>query len=243
MEAAGGGLAIEHRASPNDLPEGPRVLRVDPAAPDPAAVAAAVVALRGGGLVGFPTDTLYALGADPFRPGALERVFAAKGREATKVVSLLLANAAMVGPLAAPLPRAARDLMERFWPGPLTIIVRTKGGLPPGLASGGGIGLRVPRDAVARSLLVAFGGPLVGTSANRAGGPDPRDAGTVLRELGHSLALLLDGGPTPLGAPSSVVDCTADPPRLLRAGALPLAALQAVVPGLQGGAPPPEPRK
>lgn len=216
---------------------------MDPAAPDPAVVAAAVGALQSGGLVGFPTDTLYALGADPFRPGALERVFAAKGREATKAVSLLLADAGMVGPLAAPLPRAARDLMERFWPGPLTIIVRTKGGLPPGLASGGGIGLRVPRSSVARSLLDAYGGPLVGTSANRAGGPDPKDAETVLREVGHFLALLLDGGPTSLGAPSSVVDCTVDPPRLLRAGALPLAALQVVIPALHAGAPPPEARK
>ena len=209
---------------------------MDPAAPDPAVVAAAVGALQSGGLVGFPTDTLYALGADPFRPGALERVFAAKGREAAKAVSLLLAEAGMVGSLAGPLPRAARELMKRFWPGPLTIIVRAMGGLPPGLASpDGGIGLRVPGDAVARSLLVAFGGPLVGTSANRAGGPDPRDAGTVLQQVGDCLTLLLDGGPTPLGAPSSVVDCTADPPRLLRAGALSLAVLQAVVPALHAG--------
>jgi L-threonylcarbamoyladenylate synthase len=207
-------------------------------------VAEAVVALRSGALVAFPTDTLYALGADPFRPGALERVFAAKGRATAKAVSLLLADAGMVGSLAAPAPRAARDLMERFWPGPLTIIVRATEGLPPGLASsGGGIGLRVPQDAVARVLLGAFGGPLVGTSANRAGGPDPRDAGVVLQQVGRSLALLLDGGPTPLGAPSSVVDCTSDPPRLLRAGALPLAALQAVVPSLVSLVAPPEARK
>ncbi|HEY7677395.1 MAG TPA: L-threonylcarbamoyladenylate synthase [Candidatus Methylomirabilis sp.] len=217
---------------------------VDPETPDPAALAEAVGALRSGGLVAFPTETLYALGADPFHPGALERVFAAKGREAAKAVSLLLARAGMVDSLAAPLPPLARDLMERFWPGPLTLIVRAIGGLPPGLAaSGGGIGLRVPRNAVALALLGAFGGPLVGTSANRAGGPDPRDAGAVLRQVGPSLALLLDGGLTPIGSPSSVVDCTEDPPRLLRAGALPLAVLQAVVPSLVASVAPPKARK
>lgn len=222
----------------------PRIVPVDPAAPDPAAVAEAVEALRRGALVAFPTDTLYALGADPFRPGALQSVFAAKGREAARAVSLLLADAAMAAPLASAVSPVARALMQRFWPGPLTLIVHAAAGLPAGLVPpGGGIGLRAPRNAVARALLEAYGGPLVGTSANRAGGPDPRDAAAVLQAVGRYLALLLDGGPTALGAPSSVVDCTADPPRLLRAGALPLAALQAVVPGLVAQGPRFEARK
>ncbi len=213
---------------------GPRILRVDAAAPDPDAVSAAAGALRGGGLVAFPTDTLYALGGDPFRPGVLDRVFAAKGRLGAKVVSLLVFDATAAAPLTAGLAPVARAFIRRFWPGALTLIVPAAPGLPAALVPpGGGIGLRSPRGAVARAILEALGGALVGTSANRSGGPDPRDAGIVLGEVGAFLALLLDGGATPLGAPSSVVDCTADPPRLVRAGGLAPEVLRAVCPGLR----------
>ena len=214
------------------------------AAPDPAVVAEAAAALRAGDLVAFPTDTLYALAADPFRPGALDRVFAAKGRDAAKAVSLLLADASMAVPLVSGLPAAAQALMDRFWPGPLTIIVPAAQGLPQALVSaGGGIGLRVPRGALAWTLIWASGGPLVGTSANRAGGPEPWDAMAVLRQVGQHLALLLDGGPTSLGVPSTVVDCTCQPPRVLRAGALTLEALQAILPEIVPPPPLSDPRK
>ena len=217
---------------------------MDPRAPDPAVVAEAAEALRGGALVAFPTDTLYAMGADPFCPGALDRVFAAKGRDAAKAVSVLLADAGLAVALAAALPPAARALMDRFWPGPLTLVVPAAAGMPPALAPpGGGIGLRVPRDVLARAILRAVGGPVVGTSANRAGGPEPRDAAAVLRQVGRHLALLLDGGPTPVGVPSSVVDCTLHPPRLIRLGALPLEALQALLPEIVPGPDSAESRK
>lgn len=222
----------------------PRVVAVDSQAPDPAVVAEAAAVLRSGGLVALPTDTLYALAADPFHAMALERVFEAKGRAAAKAVSLLLADAGMAIRLAPALPAAARALMDRFWPGPLTLIVPAAAGLPPALAPpGGGIGLRVPRGALACAVVQRVGGPIVGTSANRAGGPDPRDGQTVLRQVGQHLALLLDGGPTPLGGPSTVVDCTVDPPRLLRAGALPLEVLQAILPDMLPGPSLSEPRK
>ena len=221
--------------APGDGIRTPRIVAVDREAPDPAIVAEAAEVLRAGALVAFPTDTLYALAADPFRPGALERVFAAKGRDAAKVVSLLLADAAMAPPLIAALLSAARTLIDRFWPGPLTIVLPASAGMPPALVPpGGGIGLRVPRDILARSILRTFGGPLVGTSANRAGGPEPRDAGDVLSQVGSHLALLLDGGRTPAGIPSTVVDCTVRPPRLLRAGALPPEAIREVLPELSG---------
>ncbi len=224
-------------------PPGPRVVPVDPSAPDPAAVGEAVAVLRAGGLVAFATDTLYALAADPFQPGALGRVFGTKGREAGKAVSLLVADEAMAARLTSHVPPAARALMDRFWPGALTLILPAVAGLPPGLVpSGGGIGLRAPHAIVARAILAALGGPVVGTSANRAGGPEPRDAATVLREVGSHLALLLDGGPTPVGAPSTVVDCTVHPPTMVRAGAVPLAALHAILPEMVAAGSP-EPRK
>lgn len=222
----------------------PRVLRVDPEAPDAAAIAEAVAALAAGALVAFPTDTLYALAVDPFRPGALERVFAAKGRDAAKAVSLLVADAGMAARLASGLPPFVRALMERFWPGPLTLILPPAPGLPAALVPpGGGIGLRAPRGALVQAVLRALGGPVVGTSANRAGGPDPSDAATVLREVGGHLALLLDGGPAPVGAPSTVLDCTIHPPRILRAGAVPPAAVRAVLPDVVLREGSPEPRK
>ena len=211
-------------------PQGPRVVAVDPAAPDPAAVAAAVGALGAGALVAFPTDTLYALAADPFRAGALARVFAAKGRDAAKAVSLLVIDAGMALRLVSRLPPFVPALMERFWPGPLTLILPPAAGLPAALVPpGGGIGLRAPGGRLSQAILRGLGGPVVGTSANRAGGPDPADADTVLREVGPHLALLLDGGQTPVGAPSTVLDCLSSPPRLLRVGAVSPAAIRDVV--------------
>jgi L-threonylcarbamoyladenylate synthase len=171
-------------------------------------------------------------------------VFAAKGRHPAKAVSLLVADVPMALPLTAGLPPSARALMEAFWPGPLTLILPPAQGLPSALVPpGGGIGLRAPRAAVAQAVLRALGGPVVGTSANRAGGPDPVDAATVLREVGRHLRLLLDAGPTAVGVASTVLDCTIEPPRLLRLGAVPLAALQAVLPNAGPWGNPPDPRK
>lgn len=236
--------AAGERGGPGERGTGPRILRVDAGAPDPGAVAEAAAALRAGDLVAFPTDTLYALAADPFVPGALTRVFAAKGRDAAKAVSLLVAGAPMAASLVPALPQPARALMDRFWPGPLTLVVPAVAGLPRGLVPPeGGIGLRAPAGALAQALLWAVGGPVVGTSANRAGGPDPREADTVLREVGPHLALLLDGGPTPVGAASTVIDCLHHPPRLLRAGAVPLAAIRALLPEVVLPGDPADPRK
>jgi L-threonylcarbamoyladenylate synthase len=239
------GLPIRNPQSAIRNPsEGPRVIPVDPAAPEPAAVAEAAALLRAGALVGFPTDTLYALGADPFQPGALARVFEAKGREVAKAVSLLVADAAMAARLAGEIPLAARVLMDRLWPGALTLVLPPRPGLPQALVpNGGGVGVRAPQGAVARALLALFGGPVVGTSANRAGGPDARDAILVVQAVGPHLALVLDGGPTPVGVPSTVIDCTTRPPIILRPGAVPLEAIQAILPDVLPSVPSHGPRK
>lgn len=238
------GASIGNRQSTIDNGPGARVIRVNPDSPDSAAVAEAVEALKAGALVAFPTDTLYALAADPFRAGALERVFAAKGRDAAKVVSVLVTDVAMAAALTRAIPTFARALMDQFWPGPLTLILPPAPGLPSALVpQGGGIGVRAPQSSVAQAVLRRLGGPVVGTSANRAGGPHPSDAAMVLREVGAHLALLLDGGPTPVGAPSTVMDCTAEPPRILRAGAISLEAVRAILPLVSLHEDHPEPRK
>lgn len=199
----------------------PVVLAVDPGSPAPDLIARAVNVLQAGGLVAFPTDTLYALGADATNPAAVGRVFAAKGRQTTRALPVLVMDAEMAGRYAE-VTAAARRLMDAFWPGPLTLILRGTGDLPEAISgSGEGIGLRAPNSPTVLALLGTLGRPIIGTSANRTGGPDPRTAREVSAQLGDLFDLLLDGGPTPVGRPSTVVDLTGDPPRFVRVGAIP----------------------
>ncbi len=198
--------------------EAPLVL----SARDPAALRAAISALRAGGLVAVPTETVYGVAclADA---DAIERLLDAKRRPPNKGITLLVDDveqAASVGELSP----AARRLAARFWPGPLTLVVPVRPGvmLPRSLTGGSGaIGLRVPDHAVPRALARALG-PLPLTSANLSGAPDARDANEVLRQLGATVAVVLDDGPSPGGVPSTVVRFAAgaDRPELLREGAL-----------------------
>ncbi|KAB2961147.1 MAG: threonylcarbamoyl-AMP synthase [Candidatus Methylomirabilis oxygeniifera] len=194
-------------------------LAVTPQSPSPSAVAQAASVLRSGGLVAFPTDTLYALGADASNPLAVERVFEAKGRSLIKPIPLLVADLTMAIQLVGELPEAAVRLAERWWPGPLTLVVtapRTVCALLT--AETGRIGLRVPDSAVALALIRQFGGPVTGTSANRSGQKDPMNAYEVLHQLGDQVDLVLDGGPVVGGSPSTVIDVTTDPPIIMREG-------------------------
>ena len=191
-------------------------------APSSRAVARAASILRKGGLVAFPTDTLYALGADASNPLAIERLFAAKGRSRKTPIPLLVADLMMAIRLVGELPDAAIRLATRYWPGPLTLVLRAPHGISTLLTAGTGrIGLRVPDAAVALALIRRFGGPVTGTSANRSGGKDPLDAHEVLRQLGDRVDLVLDGGPVAGGSSSTVVDVTISPPVIVRQGPVP----------------------
>ncbi|MFA5029096.1 MAG: L-threonylcarbamoyladenylate synthase [Candidatus Methylomirabilota bacterium] len=202
-----------------------RVIAVDTRNPQPEIITRAREALRLGGLVAFPTDTLYALGANALDPQAVERVFAIKGRHHGKPLSVLIDSVDAALALGE-LPDGVRDLMQSFWPGPLTVVVKASSKIPALLsAATGTIGLRMPGGAVARALLAAVDGPIIGTSANKAGGPDPADAQTVQRAVGGQIDLILDGGRVALGVPSTVIDCTRTPARVLREGAISKAAL------------------
>ncbi len=182
--------------------------------------------IRSGGVVAYPTDTFYGLGADPRSEAAVERLFSVKGRGAHQPILLLLPDADAVSLWSSSVPAAAKRLMERFWPGPLTLVFAARSNVLPALtAKTGRIGLRVPGNDITRSLLVFLGSALTGTSANRTGGSDPRTAGDVARELGDRIDLVLDGGPAAGELPSTVVDVSGERPVILRRGAITEAAL------------------
>jgi L-threonylcarbamoyladenylate synthase len=196
-------------------------LPVDPERPDPAVLARAAEALRRGELVAFPTETFYGLGAAALDAAAVRRVFEVKGRPESRPLLVLVDSEAMVDAVAAEIPAAARALMARHWPGPLTLVLRARPVVPVEVHAGTGtIGVRLSPHPVARGLVGALGAPVTAPSANLTGEPPPSDAAAVLRAFDGRIALVLDAGPTPGGSPSTVLDMTDDPPRLVRPGAV-----------------------
>ena len=175
--------------------------------------------LRAGGLVAFPTETVYGLGADASNPAAVKKIFAAKGRPADHPVIVHIADMSELKHWAAEVPRAAWLLAEKFWPGPLTMVLKRSPHVND-LISGGqnSIGLRVPGHPVAQQLLKAFGGGIAAPSANKFGRLSPTTAEHVREELGNAVEMVLDGGPCDVGIESTIVDLTNDPPAILRPG-------------------------
>lgn len=196
--------------------------------PDESALAQAAQILRGGGVVAFPTDTLYGLAADPFAAAAVRRVFLLKGRQAERALPLVAADLSQVEVHLGRLPDIGARLARGFWPGPLTLLVASVPTLAAEVTGDTGrVGVRVPAHAVARALCRAAGGPLTATSANRSGEPATADPEVVARALGGALDALVDAGVTPGGPASTIVDVTGGEPRLVRAGAVPWEQLQA----------------
>jgi L-threonylcarbamoyladenylate synthase len=195
------------------------VLRVDPRDPDPAAIERAARLLRDGGLVAFPTETVYGLGADARDAEAVRAVFAAKGRPADNPLIVHVADLADVASVAAEVTPLARELAERWWPGPLTLVLPARPDLPTettgGLAT---VAVRVPDHPVARALIAAVGTPLAAPSANRSGRPSPTTAQHVAADLGGVVDLVLDAGPCRVGMESTVVDARGSAPVVLRDG-------------------------
>ena len=190
--------------------------------------------LAAGGILALPTETFYALAADPYQPGALKRLYALKGRAEDKPVLLLVADTAMARQVAREVPETALRLMARFWPGPLTLILPARRELPDLVTGGTGtVGVRQPRQDLTCRLLAALGWPVTGTSANRAGREPLTLAGDVAREFGGQVDLILDAGPCPGGLPSTVVDVSVTPPCLVRPGAVAIGELKEFIPELQ----------
>ena len=186
------------------------------------ALAEAVDVLRGGGVVAYPSDTVYGLGAAASDARAVERVFAVKDRDTEKALSLLLADAADLAPLCSEVPLLARVFAQRYWPGPLTLVLRRSPAFESAALGGGDtVAVRVPDHAFLRELIRALGEPITGTSANRSGRPACRSAQEVERELGDAVDLIIDGGPSGEGPESTVVSLTGSLPVVLREGAIP----------------------
>lgn len=194
---------------------------VDPRRPEPRSLERAAQALRQGELVAFPTETFYGLGAAALDAVAVRRVFEVKGRPASMPLLVLVDSIAMAGAVAAALPDGARALMARHWPGALTIVLPAAPGLPPEVTAGTGtVGVRLSPHPVAVGLVAALAAPVTAPSANPTARPAPATAGEVLAYFDGRIAMVLDGGATAGGPPSTVVDATASPPRVLRAGAV-----------------------
>lgn len=191
---------------------------------DAGTVDEAVAVLRGGGLVVYPTDTLYALGADPGNPEAMRRLFAAKQRPAGLPVSVAVPDLAAAKALAA-VPPSAEVLCDGWLPGPVTLLFRPAPGAPSSVLSPEGtIAVRVPRHPIALMLAKRFG-PITATSANLHGKPSPVECRQAEEQLGEAVDLYVDAGPCPLGRESTVVDLTGSEPRIIREGAVSAARL------------------
>jgi L-threonylcarbamoyladenylate synthase len=183
-------------------------------------MAEAVRILSAGGLVAFPTDTVYGVGAHAFQPQAVEKIYAAKIRPRDKAIPLLLATSNDLSLVAESIPPVAHLLAERFWPGGLTLVLRKRAIVSDVVSPGPTVAVRVPDHAVTQALIAALGAPLAATSANLAGNPSPVTAQEVVGELAGRIELILDGGPCSGGIPSTVLDLTTDPPAILRSGAI-----------------------
>jgi len=196
-------------------------------------VEAAVAALRRGVLAVLPTDTVYGVAADAFSPDAVGRLLEAKGRGRDMPTPVLVGSSRTLDGLADVVPQLARDLVDAHWPGPLTLVLRHAATLSWDLGeTRGTVALRMPLDPVALAVL-AETGPLAVSSANRTGLPAARDAAEAARQLGLAVEVYLDAGEVTDPVPSTIVDLTADRPRLLRTGALSLEQLRELVPDLE----------
>lgn len=202
-------------------------------ADDPQAISDAQRLLRQGQVIAFPTDTVYGVGTHAFLPDAVAALYAAKDRPMSKAIPVLIARTDHVTRVAHAVPAVAWQLAERFWPGDLTIVLLRAEELPA-IVTGGGdtVAVRCPHHPIPLTLMNAIDAPLAATSANLSGQPAPTTARQVAAQLAGRLPLIIDGGDSPGGIPSTVVDLSTYPPRLLRAGAVAAHQLRRFLPDL-----------
>jgi L-threonylcarbamoyladenylate synthase len=193
-------------------------------------IAEAATAIRAGAVVVFPTETFYGVAVDPFSPAAMERLFALKGREAGKTVALIAADAGSAFALASAIPPAARKLADRFWPGPLTLVMPARGGLHDSLVGqDGGVGVRVSPHPLALALARAVGHPITATSANLTGQPPASTIAMARAAFGDRVSVYLEGGETTASAASTVVACDSSGWRIIRPGAISIEQINAAL--------------
>jgi L-threonylcarbamoyladenylate synthase len=210
------------------------VLTVDPRSPDASAIAKAAACLRNGGLVAFPTETVYGLGVHALDASAVRRLFDAKSRPASDPLIVHVASLSDVSPLVAEVSPIAESLARRFWPGPLTLVMPKSAQVPGEVTAGREtIGVRVPSHMVAGALLDAASVPIAAPSANLFSRPSPTSAEHVLQDLDGRIDIVIDGGPTHVGVESTVLDISGAVPTILRPGAVTVDMLREVVPSVR----------
>ena len=204
-------------------------------ADDPETIGHARRLLQAGQVVAFPTDTVYGVGAHALQPEAVAALYAAKHRPADKAIPILVAHIEDMAQVACQVPAVAWELAERFWPGGLTLVLPCAAGVPSIVTAGGDtLAIRCPDHPVPLALIRAVGAPLAATSANLSGQPYPTTARQVEAQLAGRVPLIIDGGACPGGIPSSVVNLSVSPPRLVRVGAIPVGELRRWLPDLVG---------
>ena len=198
-----------------------KIIKVNSARPEADKINQAAKIIQSGGLVAFPTQTFYALGADTLNPEAVKRVFEVKARPLDKPLTVLVARMRDVYRLVQEVPRVAQSLLDEFWPGPLTLVFKSSP-LILSIVRGRSetIGIRIDQNLVALALIEASHTPLTATSANLSGNRSPINAGQVMKDLGGRIEAILDGGPAEIGIESTILDLTTDPPLILREGAI-----------------------
>lgn len=210
------------------------VLRVDTVSPDPELIQRAATCLREGGLVAFPTETVYGLGVHALDREAVARLFAAKGRPANDPLIVHVTSVEAVRPLVTSIPDVVRDLAHRFWPGPLTVVLPRSKAVPLAVTAGlDTVAVRLPAHPVARALIERAGVPVAAPSANLFSRPSPTRAEHVLQDLEGRIDLIVDGGPTTVGVESTVLDLTSDIATVLRPGAVTLEQLRTILPNVR----------
>ena len=202
MQSVGGSQSAD--APPGRSPSRSGTMRLYSAG-DPVGLRDAAEIVRWGGLVVYPTDTLYGLGTNALDPSAVDRLLEVKGRSAARGLPVLLADPAAAGALVAQWPSVAADLAARFWPGALTLVLPRSAQVPDPVAAGATVALRIPDHPVTRALIREAGCPLIGTSANRSGEAPATTAQAAVAAIGSEVDVVLDGGPSPVGRPSSVL--------------------------------------
>lgn len=207
-----------------------RLVEIDPLVPDAAVIAEAAALLRRGGLVAFPTETVYGLGAHALDAAAVERIYRAKGRPSYNPLIVHVAHREQALDVASTWPAIADALAAAFWPGPLTLVLPKRSEVPDAVTAGlPSVAVRVPAHPVARALLAACAVPIAAPSANRSMTLSPTTGQHVAKSLGDAVDLILDGGPTTVGIESTVIDLTTPTPTLLRPGTITLGQIESVV--------------
>ena len=212
------------------------IIRVAADNPDPTAIARAAECLRSGGLVAFPTETVYGLGVNALDRAAVQRLFAAKQRPLNDPLIIHVGSFESIAPLVSRVPKSARSLARHFWPGPLTMIFPRSARVPDEVTAGlPNVAVRVPAHPVARALIDAAAVPVAAPSANLFSRPSPTRAAHVLADLNGRIDLIVDGGATEVGLESTVIDLSGRVPTILRPGAIDLDALRQVIPDVISG--------